>query len=198
MNQTQEEQLRKFLAIREFFAQYPLFIESRPDIKIHYETFLSNLNFILKSKEMMDENNSLLSNYNAVKENLIRVIISISRKITAYSLLEELTDIQGLFCFSYEELSQESDEKLIEKSRNLNQYVFHYKQELLDYGIDDLIENKLCDLTEQFQLLLGTKILQTQTSLATDHVTQILNETTHNFESNLQSLNNLYLLKTTS
>jgi hypothetical protein len=186
MTRLQEHKLEKYLSLREYLNQNPLMLEQYPLIKPHYETFLNYLNLILKTKETMEESLKCTSNYNLLKEDLLKVVLSVSRKVTAYSLLEELTDIQGMFCYTYEELSQATDEKILKKCQNLLQFILKYNKELFDYGIDVDLEENLRHLTDQFHLILETKNIYTETSVANnEHFTYLINETDEIYEKNL-------------
>jgi hypothetical protein len=189
MTQLQEHKLERYLSFREYLNQNPLALEQYPLLKPHYETFLNYLNLILKTKETMEESIKCTCNYNLLKEDLIKVVLSISRKVTAYSLLEELTDIQGMFCYTYEELSQATDEKILKKCQNLLQFILKYNKELIDYGIDANLEKNLRDLTDQFHLVLETKNIYTETSVASnEHFTYLINETDEIYEKKLVTI----------
>jgi hypothetical protein len=191
MTQLQEHKLEKYLSFREYLNQNPLALEQYPLLKPHYETFLNYLNLILKTKETMEESIKYTCNSKLLKEDLIKVVLSISRKVTAYSLLEELTDIQGMFCYTYEELSQATDEKILKKCQNILQFILKYNKELIDYGIDANLEKNLRDLTDQFHLVLETKNIYTDTSVASnEHFTYLINETDEIFEKKLVPISN--------
>jgi NTP pyrophosphatase (non-canonical NTP hydrolase) len=187
MTLVQEEKLKKYLAFREYLLQNPRVIELYPQLRPYYEAFLNYLILILKTNEMMDESANLICNYNRLKNDLIKVALSVSRKVTAYSLLEELTDVLGLFCFTYDELSTAADEKIRKKCLKLLQFILSYKTELMDYGIDMDLENNFRDLLDQFSTIVETKNMQSQTSsMVENHIESLLNETGEIFEKKLQ------------
>jgi hypothetical protein len=198
MNRAQELQIKKFVEFRNFLMQNPALLEQHSDSKPHYEAFLNYLNIILKSKEMMEESLNQNYNYNLLKEDLIKVALSVSRKVTAYALLEELMDVQGMFCYTYEELSREPDEKILIKCSNLLQFILKCKNELSDYGIDDQMNSHFRDLIDQFHYILESEKLYKETAQSTnDQLEHIIKESNDIYIEKLQSLSEIFTLKTT-
>jgi len=194
MTQVQEQKLKKYIDFREYLSQNPLLVDRNFHLKPHCEAFLNYLNLILKTKEMMEENVKIISDYNQLKKELINVSLTISRKITAYSLLEELTDVQGMFCYTYEELDQESDDRVIKKCQNLLQFVLKFNEELLDYNIDNNLGLKLRSLIDQFQLIFETKRTHIETFTSNnEYITQLLKETDEIFDNNLCNLSEIVM-----
>jgi hypothetical protein len=186
MNQLQEQKLTRYIAFREFLSQNPLTLEQHPHLKPHYQTFLTHLNLILKTLEIMEENLKTSENYSEIKEELIKVALSVSRKVTAYALLEELTDVQGLFCYTEEELTQDTDEKLLKNCKGILNFISNYRAELKEYGVDKVLENKLRDLTDQFLLIYeNKKISHDITIQSTDQFNYLINAADEILESKL-------------
>lgn len=193
MTQRQEQKLARLLDFRDFLKDSRSIFGKYPEIEIHYHTFLNCLNQILKSKEMMEENTRYLNQYAHLKEALIISATTVSRNITAYALLEELTDVQGLFCYSIDELSFETDEKIMLKCQSLLLYISNHRLELVDYGIDGELENKFRDLTDQFKAIVETwRIFKESSHVTSEHIDQLLLEATDIVENKMNCLSSQY------
>ena len=82
---------------------------------------------------MTDEN----AEYHELREQLVKTALIFSRKITAFALLEELIDLQGMFCFSADELVLANDQDLIKKCGIIANKAEEFLKDLSDYNIDE-------------------------------------------------------------
>lgn len=198
MQLIQEQKLLKYLSFRDYISQNPLVLEAHKHLISDYNSFLINLNIILKTKEMIDDSNKSDNIYIILREDLIKTTLSVSRKVTAYLLLEEMTEYQGLFCYTYDELAQGNDDTLLKKSGNLFSFISKWYKELAEYSINDSLKNKFHDLLEQFSLVIENKRLNEKIEIQkSDHFTQLFRETDEIFEKKLTKLSESILSRPT-
>src|SRR5512138_2641291 len=136
MTQTQEEKLNSYLLFRDDFAHRSLKEDLQPNFQPHLENFLYYLNLILKTRDVMDEYAKIAEDYSFTRIETIQFTLSLSRKVTAFALLEEMIETQGTFCYTYEELANEEDSKLIIQCKGMLQFVSAHQSDLIDYAVD--------------------------------------------------------------
>jgi hypothetical protein len=74
--------------------------------------------------------------YHELRGQLVKTALIFSRKITAFALLEELIDLQGMFCFSADELVFANDSDLLKKCRLILHKAEEFFKDLEGYDID--------------------------------------------------------------
>jgi hypothetical protein len=196
MTQIQEQKLKKYLHFRDYFSENPLNSELQPTLKLHFENFLHHLDLILKTKEMIDENRKVSENYCFIRDETIQFTLFLSRKITSYALLEELIEAQGLFCFSYDQLVNETDQKLLVLCKNLLQFISLHEPDLVDYGIDKTSISSYRDLLDRHQHIIENKLLCDE--IERNHSSlfvELLHKTDDIFEQELEGLNKIVATK---
>lgn len=99
---------------------------------------------------MLIESENITDQKTLLRNELARNIVRFSRKITSYALLEELTELQGLFCYTYDELIMTSDEKLIEISNQILQKSTEYLTGIAEYGLSNDIILKFKESIAEF------------------------------------------------
>jgi hypothetical protein len=162
MTQVQVQKLKKYLAFRDYLKNNPLILENYPRLKEPVRLFLEQLHHIIKSFETMKTIEGESGAYSQIRDELINSTIYVSRKITTYSLLEELTDIQGVFCYTREELINSDDEKLLKKAKTLLDYCKLYKLDIEYSGIEHSSIVTLTNAIEHFYLLIENIVLDKQ------------------------------------
>ncbi len=196
MTQTQEQKLSTYLMFRDSFTTKSLNEEIQPSLKSHFENFLYYLNLILKTKDMMDECSKNSENYSAVRNEIIQSTLSISRKVTAFALLEEMVDTQGTFCFIYNELVNESDSKLINQCKGLLHFISTYQTDLVDYGIDKDLILSYHSIVDRFQLLIENKAMENEIEQLHDSkFAELFNKTDEIFENKLGDISRFLVVR---
>lgn len=196
MTQIQEQKLKKYLHFRDYFLQNPLNSELQLPLKLQFENFLYHLDLILKTKEMIDENRKTSESYCFIRDETIQFTLFLSRKVTSYALLEELTEAQGFFCFSYDQLVNETDQKLLALCKNLLQFITLHETDLMDYGIDKTSISSYRDLIDRHQHIIENKLLCEE--IDKNHATlfvELLHKTDYIFEQELEGLNKIVVTK---
>jgi hypothetical protein len=74
--------------------------------------------------------------YNFSREQLVKITMFFSRKLTTFGLLEEQVDLQGNCCLP-NELSLISDESLLDKCELIISQAQKFLRDLSEYGIDE-------------------------------------------------------------
>jgi hypothetical protein len=92
--------------------------------------------------------------YDSLREEIIENSLSFSRKITAFAMLEELSDLHAMFCYSQQELSDTKDDKLIIISHRIINKLREFVDDMGEYGIDDHSLATFLELTERFQSVI--------------------------------------------
>lgn len=105
------------------------------------------------------EEKERIKNVSQTREEVLTTAASLSRKFVAYALLEQITQIQGTFCFSYDELASKNNEELLRFSSNLLKSLKDYSCDLADYGIDDEIMLRFQNLISQFTCHVDQKLV---------------------------------------
>lgn len=159
MTQAQEQKLNTYLMFRDFFNTKSLNDEIESALKPHFENFLYYLNLILKAREIMEECSRNSEDYASVRNEIIQSTLLISRKVTAFALLEEMIEMQGTFCFIYTELENEPDTKLMNQCKSLLHFITISQNDLIDYGIDKAFILSYHNLIDRFQLLVESKAM---------------------------------------
>lgn len=151
MDPLQEQTLSRYIHLRDHISGHPYFFEMFPVLQPDFEALSHRLSLILKSKDMFEE-----SDFLTLKEDLIVLASSCCRKLTSYSLLEDIKELQGMF-FSPDELHLLSDAELLRICEQISDKYTEYRKDLADYGINDSCIDNLQKLTDRFQTLLKNK-----------------------------------------
>jgi hypothetical protein len=99
--------------------------------------------------------------YNALREELIRTALTFSRKLTAFALLEELMDLQGMLCFSCEELVLSSDSDLLTKCNIILSKADEYLKDMAEYKIDETATSAFQSLINRMETMIVLPIAET-------------------------------------
>ena len=75
--------------------------------------------------------------YVEAKLNLIKFAVELSKRLTTFALLEEITELQGQFCYSDAELEKYDPHVLILKCQLLYNILTEYSSDLADYEITE-------------------------------------------------------------
>ncbi len=89
--------------------------------------------------------------YYSLREDIIKSSLLFCRKITTFAMLEELSDLQAMFCYSEQELSKVSDDKLIIISNLIINKLREFVCDMGEYDVDDTSIDKFFDLIDKFQ-----------------------------------------------
>jgi hypothetical protein len=98
-----------------------------------------------------------MNDYAWLRNELAKTTVVFSRKITSFALLEELTDIQGLFCYSFEELFLYTDGRLLVTSRLVLAKTKEYLVNIREYGISHTAISNFQNIIDQFSSLTNDK-----------------------------------------
>jgi hypothetical protein len=90
--------------------------------------------------------------YSVLRDEIITKALFFSRKITTFSMLEELNELHAMFCYSQQELNTTSDEKLIIISQLIINKMREFIYDMGEYGVNDDALSSFLNLLEQFQL----------------------------------------------
>ena len=184
MTPAQEQKLSKYLKFQEYLSRFPDALEAYPHLNPLYELFSQRLVLILKTKHMLDEcvqNKSL-------RDVLIQTAASLSRKITSFALLEDITELQGLG-FSSHELLLDDDEHLVKNCQLLLSKSEYFRNDLIDYGIDDVIINGFRDQLDKFKASVhDNEISHDLVNQTFEEFSNLFNETDKIFEGNLETI----------
>jgi hypothetical protein len=190
----QEQKLNRFIALRDYLAVNPILLEQNNHVIKWYELFLNHLNALINIKTAMEEDFKIELSFAGLRDDLVHSALIISRKITTYSLLEEMTYTHGVYCYTFEELSDGSDVTLLTKCSDLLKFIEVYRRDLTDYGIDLLVEGNFRNLKDHFQSAMETKILNEESIVArTYQVAHLLTEMDEVVETKLQFANGLFV-----
>lgn len=91
--------------------------------------------------------------YVETKRKLIKLAVDASNNVTTFSLLEELVELQGQFCYSEAELQKYTNDILILKCQLLLKKIIEHTSDLIDYGITDTDLMLLKQTIEDFQVI---------------------------------------------
>lgn len=186
MTQTQEKKLNGYLLFRDDFAQRSLNEDLHPYLKPHFENFLYHLNLILKTRDVMDEYAKTVEDYSFTRREIIQFTLSLSRKVTAFALLEEMVETQGTFCYMYDELANEEDSKLINQCKGLLQFVSAHQMDLIDYAVNSDTIVSYQSLIDRFKLMIESKaIAEELEKLHAPQVSELFNKTEEIFVNQL-------------
>ena len=122
---------------------------------------------------MLEESEKITHQSSLLRGELAKTILLFSRKITAFALLEELTDLQGVFCYSYEELFLASDDKLLDISNLILKKTQEYLTGIAEYGISDFTISGFQKTIDQFIPMRNDK--KNSDLMAEDATVQISN-----------------------
>lgn len=86
---------------------------------------------------MTVECNEICSLYFLQREEIVATALSLSRKITAFTLLEELSDLHAVFSYSLSELKTINDDKLILIAHLIVNKIAEFIDDMGEYGIKD-------------------------------------------------------------
>jgi hypothetical protein len=164
MTREQEQKLSAYIAFEESITHLPGLLDKYPSLRPHFDIFCQQIQLILKNKRMIEESEKITNQYSLIRNSLAKSIMMFSRKITAFALLEELTDLQGLFCYSFEELFLASDEKILEISKLILRKTKEYIVDIAEYGINDASIVNFQSSIDQFISLRNDKIVSDQVS----------------------------------
>jgi hypothetical protein len=192
MTQTQEQKLQTYLMFRDVFSKRSLNGEIQPEEKLHFENFLYHLNLILKTRDMIDECRKSSENYSLIRDEIMHFTLSLSRKVTAFALLEEMVETQGLFCFIYDELKNEDDRQLLAQSKSMLNFIATHLPDLADYSVDANSVLSYRALIDKFQSVLeyratGTEVEQLHSGTFSD----LFNKAEHIFINDLAGINHI-------
>jgi hypothetical protein len=97
------------------------------------------------------------SQYNMMRELLIKTTMFYSRKMTAFAMLEEQSDLQGLYCLHPDELLFIEDNDLLKKCDAILVHAKAFIKDLIEYGIDELSLTSYSTLIGQFKQIAINK-----------------------------------------
>ena len=118
-----------------------------------------NLIHILKIKQMLDDDVQNKS----LRDELIKITATFSRKITSYALLEDITELQGMG-FSPKELMVNTDQQLLKNCQLVFAKSEDFRNDLVDYGIDSLLLDKFRNQIDEFKTSLHTSEISSDNS----------------------------------
>jgi hypothetical protein len=90
------------------------------------------------------------SQYNFSREQLVKMTLLVSRKITAFALLEEQKELQGNCCLP-NELLLTSDDDLLNKCELIIAQAQKFLRDLGEYGIDKEVIMSYQSLINEFK-----------------------------------------------
>jgi hypothetical protein len=184
MDQAQEQKLSKYLQFQDHLNRSPEVLDYYPELKPLYELFSQRLILILKTKQMLDncvQNKSL-------RDELIKTAVIFSRKITSFALLEDITELQCMG-FSSQELMVNSDQHLIKTCEWVLSKSENFRNDLIDYGIDDILLKEFRNLIDQFKSSLYNNEISTDlVNQALEEFSRLFKETDEIFDGNLDSI----------
>jgi len=179
-----EQKLSRYIKFQEYLSQFPDALELHPQFKPLYEVFNQRLILILKTKQMIDDcvqNKSL-------RDVLIKTSASFSRKITSFALLEDITELQGLG-FSSHELLIGDDQHLLKNSQLLLGKSEDFRNDLLDYGIDDISIAEFRDQIDRFRAsMYNNEISNDLVNQTFEEFSNLFKETDEIFEGKLETI----------
>lgn len=100
---------------------------------------------------MREECNEISSLYYLQREEIVATALSFSRKITAFALLEELSELHAVFSYSLSELNTVNDDKLILISHLIVNKIAEFIDDMSEYGIDHESLDTFLILLDRFQ-----------------------------------------------
>lgn len=105
---------------------------------------------------------TIQDSYVEVKLKLIKLAVEASKNITTFSLLEEMTELQGQFCYSDNELHRYNNDILVLKCYLLHKKLAEHITDLADYGITERKLVQMEQTIEDFKNISGqhTAMLQ--------------------------------------
>ncbi|HEY4788619.1 MAG TPA: hypothetical protein VIH57_21360 [Bacteroidales bacterium] len=184
MTLAQEQKLATYLKFQEHLSQNPEALENYPHLKPLYEVFNQRLSLIIKTKQMLDD---CVQN-KALRDDLINVAASLSRKITSFALLEDITELQGLG-FSTHELTENDDLHLLKICETLLCKCEDFLNDLADYGINDVALKEFRDQTDQFKTSVYNKEMSNNLVNQTfNEFSNLFKETDEIFEGKLDTI----------
>jgi hypothetical protein len=95
--------------------------------------------------------------YLVMREMLIKTTIFFSRKMTAFAMLEEQSDLQGLCSIHPDELLVIEDNDLLKKCDAILVRAKAFIKDLVEYGIDEPSLSSYGNLVNQFKQISNTK-----------------------------------------
>lgn len=189
MTKAQQFQLSTYIAFEQNVMHQAIILEKNPHIQPHFDIFCQQIQLILKNKRMLEESEKITNQYSLLRNELAKTILVFSRKITAFALLEELTDLQGIFCYSFEELFLATDDKLLEISQLILKKSQEYLAGIAEYSITDTSIHNFQKTIDQFILLRNDKktsdLIAESTAI---QISKILSETEYLFNNKLSAL----------
>jgi len=97
------------------------------------------------------------NHYKVLRELLVKTTIMFSRKMTAFAMLEEQSDLQGLCSLLPEELNLIEDTDLLKKCDAMFCHAKTFIKDLVEYGIDEIALNSFNSLINQFKQITANK-----------------------------------------
>ncbi len=189
MTEAQEYQLSVYLAFEKNIILNQNLFDRDPNIRPHFDIFCQQIQIILKTKHMIEESEKIINQYIQLRNELAKNIILFSRKIIAFAMLEELTDLQGLFCYSGEELLNANDDKLLDTSKLILRKTKEYVADIVEYGINDYSITNFQNIIDQFMSLRMDKKSSDQIAdEAKKHISSLLLNTEILFNNKLAPL----------
>ena len=184
MTQAQEQKLEKYLKFQEHLSQNPEALDNYPHLKPLYELFSQRLVLILKTKQMLDD---CVQN-KTMRDELIRIAESFSRKITSYALLEDIRELQGMG-FSYHELVENDDQHLLRICQMVLSKTEDFLNDLIDYGIDEASLKEFRDKFDQFKTsVYNNEISSDLVNQTFEEFSNLFKETDEIFEGKLDTI----------
>lgn len=98
-----------------------------------------------------------LNQYKVIRELLVKTTIMFSRKMTAFAMLEEQSDLHGLYSLLPEELNLIEDDDLLKKCDSIFSHAKTFIKDLIEYGIDEVSLNSFNSLIIQFKQFNANK-----------------------------------------
>lgn len=183
MTQAQEQKLSKYRRLQGYLTENPEVLDDYPKLKPLYELFRQRLIQILKSKQMLDDGVQSKS----LRDELIKTAVTFSRKITSFALLEDITELQGMG-FSSHELMLNSDLHLIKICELILNKSEDFKNDLIDYGIDDILLKEFHHQIDLFKSSHKNEISNDLGNRSFEEFANLFKETDEIFDGKLDSI----------
>ena len=123
-----------------------------------------------------------------MRDELIRIAESFSRKITSYALLEDIRELQGMG-FSYHELVENDDQHLLRICQMVLSKTEDFLNDLIDYGIDEASLKEFRDKFDQFKTsVYNNEISSDLVNQTFEEFSNLFKETDEIFEGKLDTI----------
>lgn len=134
----------------------------------------------------MDEYAKTAEEYSLTRNEIIQFTLSLSRKVTAFALLEEMIETQGTFCYTCNELANEADSKLMDQCKGMLHFISTHLSDLSDYDVDNDTIRSYHRLIDRFKLVVESKTMgEEQEQMHAPRVAELFSKTEDIFVNQL-------------